>query len=193
MKRSYHHGDLATALVDASVAHVRAEGIGSLSLRGIAQSIGVSPAAAYHHFRDKEALMAAVCKVGQDSLAERFRAAVREISGDTDRDAVRRFEAIGDAYIQFAIDEPRLFSLAFHPVAMLVQAAGEGSAMDILMACLSDLDRRGLLRPSVAPGAALLAWAAVHGFAELLIAGLIDASQRPVLLDAVLASAIQQR
>ncbi|MGI9255052.1 MAG: TetR/AcrR family transcriptional regulator, partial [Thermomicrobiales bacterium] len=168
MKRAYHHGDLAAALLEAAVAQVRLAGIESVSLRGIAQAIGVSPAAGYHHFRDKEALMASVCQYGRDALAERFQAAIQRISGTSDDDAVDRFEAMGDAYIQFAVDEPDLFRLAFHPVSHMDQAESGDDAMVMLRECLDELDRRGMLRQSGARGTAILAWTAVHGFAELL-------------------------
>ena len=191
MSRTYHHGDLAAALLETSVAQVREAGIETLSLRAVAQIVGVSPAAAYHHFRDKEALMVAICEFGRRDLAQRFKTAIQLIPADTDRDAVDRFRALGEAYIQFAVDEPELFRLAFHPVAQLASDQAEDGAMEILQTCLLDLERRGLIRPSVAAGSALLAWTAVHGFAELLTAGLISAEQQPMLIDVVIASTIE--
>jgi AcrR family transcriptional regulator len=193
MKRAYHHGDLAVALTEAAVAQAREGGIKSVSLRAIAQTLGVSPAAAYHHFRDKDALISSVCQFGRATLTQRFRSAIERLPGKADEDAVDRFEALGDAYIQFAVDEPELFRLAFHPVSDMPEPAPETDAMAILRECLDDLERRGMLRPSVAPGAAVLAWTAVHGFAELLTAGLIDDSQRPVLLETVRESTVKAR
>ncbi len=73
--RPYHHGDLRRALVEAAVRLVEADGPGAMSLRAVAREAGVSPAAPYHHFKDKSELLDAVAHEGWEKLDLAFRAA----------------------------------------------------------------------------------------------------------------------
>src|SRR5665213_3923660 len=66
--RPYHHGDLRRALVDAARRILEAEGPTALSLRAVAREAGVSPAAPYHHFKDKAELLDAVADEGWQML-----------------------------------------------------------------------------------------------------------------------------
>ena len=70
-KPRYHHGALEQALVDEALRQIRERGADQVSLRGLAQAVGVSPSAAYQHFPDKAALMVAVCAAEGAELAER--------------------------------------------------------------------------------------------------------------------------
>src|SRR3954464_6599232 len=68
--RPYHHGDLSRALVDAARRLLESEGPSALSLRAVAREAGVSPAAPYHHFKDKGELLDAVAQEGWQMLDE---------------------------------------------------------------------------------------------------------------------------
>src|ERR1700722_15432457 len=68
--RPYHHGDLSRALVDAARRILEAEGAVALSLRAVAREAGVSPAAPYHHFKDKTELLEAVAHGGWELLSD---------------------------------------------------------------------------------------------------------------------------
>ncbi len=74
-KDAYHHGDLANALIDAAMAVVESDGADALSLRDLAASLGVSRAAPYRHFVDRDALLAAVAARGFETLVEIYLAA----------------------------------------------------------------------------------------------------------------------
>jgi len=74
-KDSYHHGDLANALVEAALAVVERDGADALSLRDLAASLGVSRAAPYRHFTDRDALLAAVAARGFETLIAIYQAA----------------------------------------------------------------------------------------------------------------------
>src|SRR3954452_5135776 len=100
--KPYHHGALEQALVDEAVRQVRERGTDQVSLRGIAQTIGVSPSAAYQHFPDKSALLNAVCYAGSDELGRRMASAVDGVVDDGDAGAIGRFLAVGRAYVDFA-------------------------------------------------------------------------------------------
>src|ERR1700749_484813 len=89
--KPYHHGDLRRALLRAAVTIIEREGPSALSLRAVAREAGVSPAAPYHHFKDKAELLDAVAQEGfarlKTALAEAF-AAARGEGGEMNRSAL---------------------------------------------------------------------------------------------------------
>src|SRR6478609_3661644 len=101
--RPYHHGDLRRALIDAAQRLLETEGPTALSLRAVAREAGVSPAAPYHHFKDKGELLDAVAHEGWDLLNELMTQA--RASHDSVRD---KLTALGVAYVRFARDNPAL-------------------------------------------------------------------------------------
>jgi len=126
----YHHGDLRTTLVGAAAAEIERGGYENLSLRELAESLGVSRAAPYRHFADRRALLAAVAADGFERLTDIYRKAAR--GGNTPQ---ARLAAAGRGYLKFAADRPQTFRLMFvsdllgggtvPPDAALVKAAGE--------------------------------------------------------------------
>lgn len=184
--RPYHHGALADALVDVAVGQVRAQGSERVTLRGVAQAVGVSPSAAYNHFADKDALLAAVALRGQAELDRRIAAAAAADEGAGDAAAIARLRRIAGAYIGFAHDDPNLFRHAFGPHLAGAEGGTHSSeAYATLNAVLDDLDGRGLLRPGTRPGLDLVAWSTVHGFAGIALDGLCAWEAADQLLDAM--------
>lgn len=174
----YHHGDLREALAAEALDQVMARGTAVVSLRGVAQAVGVSASAAYHHFPDKTALMQEVGRRGGLELDRRTLQAAAAVKGRGRRAALARLRACGAAYIGFAQDEPHLFRHTFGADCSVASDPGgnlakESQAYLLLGRCLDDLDRLGLLRPGEREGLDLLAWTAVHGFASLLIEGIV--------------------
>jgi AcrR family transcriptional regulator len=104
----YHHGDLRDALVRAARTILEHEGLAALSLRGVARAAGVSPAAPYHHFPDKQALRDAVAEQGFEALT----LAMTTRMGNK-KDPQARLEASGVGYVTFAVENPALFALMF--------------------------------------------------------------------------------
>lgn len=167
VRATYHHGDLAHALVDVATTLVRRGGADGFSLRAAAKELGVDPAAAYRHFEDKEALLRAVAVNGFVALAETMEAGVARAD-----DAAGRLAAVGGAYVDFAVGEPALFRLMFAG-AVVAPAEVSGVARSpsrILSDSIEALHAEGLCTIDL-PGAALLAWSAVHGLAFLIIDG----------------------
>src|SRR6201991_893377 len=111
-KKGYHHGALHSALVEASIALAREGGPDRVILREAARAAGVSHSAAYRHFADREALLAEVSRHARAELAEEMR---RRVNRTTD--PRKRLQAVGVAYIEFALKQPGLFRTAFtsHP------------------------------------------------------------------------------
>ncbi len=105
----YHHGDLASALLETAVSQVRARGAGQVSLRQLAQEVGVSPSAAYQHFPDKAALMMALSDWVFNELDAQMQAAVDAVTVDGPTGALARLGTLGHTYVRFAATEPNLF------------------------------------------------------------------------------------
>src|SRR5438552_2670358 len=80
--KAYHHGDLRNALIQAGLELLAESGAAALDLRKVARKAGVSHAAPYRHFADKQALIAAINTEGYRRLAERIRQGLREVSDD---------------------------------------------------------------------------------------------------------------
>ena len=111
----YHHGNLRAATLDAGIALVSERGAGALGIRALADELGVSSAALYRHFPDIEHVRADVSRIAREGLAQAMIVAREGASGSRDprTAAVRRFDAIGSAYIDVATRQPRLFDFAF--------------------------------------------------------------------------------
>jgi AcrR family transcriptional regulator len=105
--RPYHHGDLRRALVDAARRILEAEGPTALSLRAVAREAGVSPAAPYHHFKDKAELLDAVAAQGWEIL-DQMMAEARDRADLRDK-----LLALGIAYVCFARDNPALYRVMY--------------------------------------------------------------------------------
>lgn len=105
--RPYHHGDLRRALVDAARRLLEAEGPSALSLRAVAREAGVSPAAPYHHFKDKAELLDAVAQEGWEMVSNLMAEAKAGAEG------LHQLTALGIAYVCFARDNPALYRVMY--------------------------------------------------------------------------------
>lgn len=157
-ERRYHHGDLRVALIDA--AETLLDAGGEISLREAARMAGVSPTAAYRHFADKDALLAALAVRG-------FREFGQALSEAAARDPANELHARGRAYIRFALARPGRFRLMFGPLlARVVPHSPE----------LAEASGRTFAALESAAGTtdeALRRWGMVHGLAHLLLDGAI--------------------
>ena len=181
--RAYHHGALAEAMVEEALVAVREHGADHVSLRAIAQSLEVSPSAAYNHFADKDALLVAVGQCGLAALDERMARVLAAHPGDSDEAARARFAGLGRAYIAFAIDEPNLFRLMFGPLcANKDRPPGESGPYSKLVDSLDDLDKRGLLVAGAREGLDVIVWGASHGIASLIIEGYLPGEAGDALI-----------
>ena len=185
MTATYHHGNLEAALLQEAVVQVRERGADKVSLRALAQQVGVSPSAAYQHFPDKDALLIEVGRVGFDRLRERMVANVARVEGDDDAAALARLETTGRAYLQFAVDEPHLFRHMFGPLCRKPPADQEAvgsTAYGLLHQRLTELGERGMLREPPDSTLELVIWSVVHGFAHLAIEGQVDPAEGEPLI-----------
>ena len=182
--RSYHHGDLRSALVCAAVARVEEVGAEHVSLRAVAAEVGVSPSAAYHHFADKDALLGEVAATGLHMLVESVGTEVAAIAGDSREAARLRFRAAGQAYVSFALSHPQLFRVAFSPYCLEhpgVPTTDDGS-VPVLSDLLNDLVSTGGMNAAVRDDSEDVFVATLHGLATLALQGMISADRVPALL-----------
>jgi AcrR family transcriptional regulator len=163
----YHHGDLEPALVAAARAILEKEGIEALSLRAAARAVGVSPAAPYHHFADKDALLAAVAAEGFRELT-----AAMEKRMERETEPARRFLGTGAGYVAFAAANPALFRLMFGGSRFSEHAglATAGmAAYEVLSRAAGEAAAAIGRDPATLPMTMLTAWSLVHGIAMLVL------------------------
>jgi AcrR family transcriptional regulator len=165
-EKTYHHGDLRNALLEAARALLEGQGLASLSLRAVARKAGVSHAAPYRHFPSHEALLVELSLEGFVELQ-----GLLATAGASPGDTADRITHIGAAYMRFVAKRPALARLMFgsqlpnrekHPE--LAKAADEIGGE--IGAALHD------------PALGLAVWAAVHGLAMLVLEDVIDLGQK---------------
>jgi len=178
-KRSYHHGNLREALIEAALRLINEKGPGGFTFAEAARAAGVSAAAPYRHFRDRDALMADVALRGYQD----FRDVLSTAWADGSPTPQAAFQRMGRAYLDFARREPALYSAMFESGLVLA---------DYPEVCTASDDAFGVLRTAcealsaTAPGErkppalmmALHIWSLSHGTASLFARG--DAARRPI-------------
>jgi AcrR family transcriptional regulator len=170
-QRSYHHGDLRAALVDAGVVAARGGGEAAVGINKLAADVGVSPSAAYRHFPGGlEDLLVCLGDVARQELADRIVLRMAQVrpSRDPRTSARRRFRASGEAYVEYVLDEPGLFQVACRHDR---GRSGDADPFGLLEACIDELVRVGELPARRRKDAAAAAWSAVHGVSVLLTEG----------------------
>jgi AcrR family transcriptional regulator len=177
-ERGYHHGNLKEALLQAALDLIGKKGAAGFTFADAARMAGVSPAAPYRHFRDRDELLSSIAQRG----FEQFEALLTTAWDDGRPDTVTAFERVGKAYLAFAREEPAYYSAMFesglpsdaNPTLM---AASERAFAVIRAAAerLAALSPPGVPRPP-AMMMALHIWSMSHGVASLFARG--DAARR---------------
>jgi AcrR family transcriptional regulator len=173
--RPYHHGALKKALLHAAARTLAAHGERAVTVRAVAAAAGVSPAALYHHFPGRDALLAALAAEGFVRLREGMRAAARKHTlGSSER-----LSAVAQVYVRLALDDPARFRLMFSPLLArkheypALEATALGAFHELETELLAVSSPASLPREK-SPAAhatehALAAWSLVHGLATLWI------------------------
>ncbi|WP_020494588.1 TetR/AcrR family transcriptional regulator [Sciscionella marina] len=185
--RSYHHGNLRTALLDAAERGLREHGADQLSLRDLAREIGVSHAAPRRHFADRQALLDALAESGFLRLADTLRSALAEAADDFSarvRDSVT-------AYAHFATDNAALLELMYtskhRPEAPRIAEAA-GAAFGPLIELIEQGQAHGALEPGDPERIGLVLYATVHGITTMINGDMIAGE----LLDELVETAVAQ-
>lgn len=163
-EKTYHHGDLRTALMDAGRRILERDGLVALTLRACAREAGVSHAAPQHHFRNLAELIAAIAASGFDDFVTAL-----DASAAAEGDADAKLQAMGIAYVGFALAHPALYRIMFGVEAMQSESeafrTARGRAWDQLLSSVTAAHG-----PKTADSDAVMIWSLVHGHAMLRLA-----------------------
>ncbi len=164
-KTGYHHGSLREALIDAAHELVSVSGTDGFTMADACRAAGVSTAAPYRHFSDREDLINALASKGFTILSERTQTALdAHPLGSTEA-----IIAMGQAYVQFAIDESALFRIMFGRPGHTHDGPVDSECFGILLKAVENfLSVHPALKQPVMSVAVPL-WTIVHGAASLLI------------------------
>lgn len=184
-KNTYHHGDLRSSLLDAALEMIRESGVEELSMRKLADRVGVSRTAPYHHFADKHELLSAIAEVGFAHYAADLEVALQGVE-----DPGESLRVFLHHYIGFALEHSQAYNLMFgqgvwksgHPTEAL-----KGEAYRVFKAFVTRVE--GWQRVGVLPeGAdslrlAQISWSTLHGLCRLFLDGIyVDKSNVEELL-----------
>ncbi len=176
---SYHHGNLREALITSALALIAERGPAGFTFAEVARAAGVSAAAPYRHFRDRNALVAEIARQG----FERFATALEQAWNDGRPDPVAAIENCGRAYLAFARREPASYAAMFEPGFPLEDDAGllraSENAFGVVRRAAEAAcgTHRGAGARPPAVMVALHIWAMSHGIASLFV-GRTDAMRR---------------
>jgi AcrR family transcriptional regulator len=168
--KSYHHGDLRNALIEAGLELLSEGGVQELDLRKVARRAGVSHAAPYRHFADKQALIAAINEEGFHLLAERIRSTLREASDEP----VEQLLGVALAYVRFAQENPWLMREMFSGITIERETFESlHTASKSVYRLYAEVIRHGQERGKIVDGEptalAGVLWSVLHGLAMLII------------------------
>ena len=178
-KATYHHGNLRQALMDEALLCIKQQGADKLSLRALARQVGVSQAAPYRHFEDKVALLSALASDGFHRLA----CEMREAMGPIEQDPVGAFQRGGQAYVRFAQQNPETYRLMYSMRAEEFDdeemESCHNEAFQLLERTLDVGLASGAFKPLNKDAIVLASWSLVHGYAQLVIDGIIELEDIP--------------
>ncbi len=174
-KKQYHHGDLKNALIKAGIEVLAREGTQGLSLRKVARRAGVSHAAPYAHFANKQTLIAAISTEGYKKLYMAMNAALLPY----EHDPLRQLVEVSWAYVEWAMQDPDHFRITTSGVIekerdfpAFVEASKKSYSLveQIVMKC----QQAGILASGTLDLTAVSVWSLVHGLVSLLVEGQIS-------------------
>jgi len=177
MSDKYHHGDLKNALIEAGLDILSKEGVQALSLRKVARKAGVSHAAPYAHFADKQALIAAIATEGYARLYQDL----AEVAAHYASDPSQALIEVAWAYVQFAVNHPDHFKVTFSGIVENETDYPEyveqsKKSLKLVMDLVTDCQEVGLLTAGDSELLAISIWAGIHGFISLLLGNQIPSA-----------------
>lgn len=168
--KAYHHGDLRNALIEAGLELLSSGGAGALDLRKVARKAGVSHAAPYRHFADKQALIAAINEEGFNRLAGQIQSTLKEMPGD----ALAQLQGIAIAYVHFSQENPWLMREMFSGLTIEREAfpslhEASKNVYRLYVEVVKRGQDRGAIRDGDPTALAGVLWSLLHGVAMLII------------------------
>ncbi len=182
---SYHHGDLRSSLLSTATSMISEQGIEALSLRKLAECIGVSRTAAYHHFKDKNDLLSAIAAQG----FTRWQTQAEQIFSNEQLSDEEKYQQFVHYYVQFATQNADIYKLMFGSTLWKKESENQHTSQSLINVAYPSFQfqvemtktwqSKGILPQSESSlRLAQVTWATLHGIAQLVIDGIYaDASQ----------------
>ena len=179
-KNTYHHGDLRKSLLAAAANMLKNDGVEGLSLRRLADKVGVSRTAPYHHFKDKNELLCAIAEQGFTHWQQQ----ARQIFDQSDIGNKEKYRQFIYGYINYAAENPELYDLMFGRTIWKKNSATESlkniayPSFQYQVEMTRAWQEQGVMPKSMDTlRLAQVTWGTIHGIARLLIDGIYaDAS-----------------
>ena len=168
-KEKYHHGDLRTALLDSALAVISEIGPQGLTIREVARRAGVSHAAPYRHFCDRDELILAVVEQGFEKMQHTMQAE-KAVAPD---DPISQFAASGLAYVAFALEHPAYYRVMFSgdllsTTGHLTLQHTSREALQDMVSNIAQCQQLGVVREGNPVMQALTILSTIHGFVSLV-------------------------
>jgi AcrR family transcriptional regulator len=180
---SYQHGDLREALIQGGLKLLTEQGLTGFSLRAAAQLAGVSHAAPYRHFADKQALVAAIAERGFRTLTASM---MEELAASKATGAIEKLFALGVGYVRFGTRHPDYLRVIFGSAVSDQAPAALRDAAEEAYRALRDVVEAGLATGELSGGdpelISLSCWSMVHGLSALLTSGPVKLPADPAAL-----------
>jgi AcrR family transcriptional regulator len=171
-RRTYHHGDLRRALLDAAVQLIEAQGLDAVSVRGVAKMVGVSAGAPFRHFASRTALLTGVAEQAMDRLEEAIDQSLREARN---ANPLMQLRAIGTGVLGWVIANPTRFQVISARAVIDFEGSSLRRRNDAIRAKMSALMNQaavtGLLRSGDTERYQVAARALVYGLSRMFIDG----------------------
>ena len=174
-EKTYHHGDLKNALIEAGIKTLAEDGINGFSLRKVARLAGVTHSAPYAHFTDKQALIAAISTDGYKKIHER----IERVKTTYPDDPQRQLVETAWEYVQFGFTDPDHFKVTFsgtvekereYPELVEIAARTFEEFRQLIIRC----QKSGLISAGEPDLVAVSLWGLVHGFVNLIQNGMVS-------------------
>ncbi|QRV25707.1 TetR/AcrR family transcriptional regulator [Marinomonas foliarum] len=174
LKTQYHHGDLTKSLLDSAAIIIKEQGVESLSMRKLADTVGVSRTAPYHHFKDKNALLCALAEQGfheQERILNSLKSEKQQ--------ATETFKKYVHAYLEYALQYSETYDLMYgrtlwkagNPSDSLKTASKQ--TFKAWIDWVEELQEKNILPNNNTPlRIGQTTWASLHGLARLFIDGI---------------------
>lgn len=174
LKMQYHHGDLTKSLLEAAAAIIKEQGVEGLSMRKLADKVGVSRTAPYHHFKDKNALLCALAERGFNQQ-EKMLAALKKQDHSTEQ----LFKEYVCAYMDYALEHSEIYDLMYGRTLWKAGTPSDSlkkSSKQTFKAWIewvAELQEQGILPNNNTPlRIGQTTWASLHGLTRLFLDGI---------------------
>lgn len=168
-KKTYHHGDLKNALLTAAEKLLEQQGVAGITLREVAKLAAVSHTAPYRHFKDKQALLAALAQTGFERLAQSTQTSMSKAKDDP----LQQLHLATRAYVYLATSHPEMTYLMFGGVLRPFDQdetlkAASSQAFESLLQVIRNGQAANLYQDKPTQTLAIAVWSQVHGLSMLV-------------------------